>query len=86
MNAPIQGTAADIIKLAMVKIEERFEREKVRGSMILQIHDELLFEVEEDAVDAISAIVREEMEGVVSLRVPLRVELGSGKNWQESHG
>ena len=85
INAPIQGTAADIIKIAMVRIDRRMEREGVRSEMILQVHDELNFNVPEDEVELMTRIVREEMEGAFALKVPLRVDVGVGGNWLEAH-
>ncbi|MFQ5689046.1 MAG: DNA polymerase I [Gemmatimonadota bacterium] len=78
-NSPIQGSAADLIKLAMIRLHARLPRD--RAPMLLQVHDELLFEVEDAAVDEIGGIVREEMEGAVELDVPLRVDIGVGPNW-----
>jgi len=85
INTPIQGSAADLIKVAMVAIYRRLQRERLRTSMILQVHDELVFEVPEAECDAATTIAREEMEGAFPLRVPLRVELGWGRNWAEAH-
>lgn len=85
VNTPIQGTAADIIKLAMVNIFNRLEKENFKSLLILQVHDELVFEVPEDEADAVKHIVRKEMEGAMELRVPLRVDIGVGKNWREAH-
>ncbi len=85
INTPIQGTAADLIKKAMINIHERLERENLRTKMILQVHDELLFEVKEDEIDLVGAMVKEEMEGVHRLDVPLKVDVKVGKNWDEAH-
>jgi DNA polymerase-1 len=85
VNSPVQGTAADIIKLAMIRISRRLKEESLRARMILQVHDELLFELPEPEVEAVSSIVRQEMEGVVALSVPLLVEMGHGRNWAEAH-
>jgi DNA polymerase-1 len=84
-NTPIQGSAADLIKQAMVAIERRLSGLGIAGGMILQVHDELLLEVEETASEAVCAAVREEMEGVIELAVPLRVELGVARSWAEAH-
>ncbi len=84
-NTPIQGSAADIIKLAMVRLERRLADEAVAGGMTLQVHDELLFEVAEQDRERASAAVREEMEGVMELAVPLQVDLGVGRTWAEAH-
>ena len=85
INAPIQGTAADIIKMAMVKINRVFEKEQLKSKMIMQVHDELNFEVYLPELERVKAIVKEEMDSAVSLKVPLLVEMGSGKNWLEAH-
>ena len=85
VNAPIQGTAADIIKIAMVKIADRLKREGLKAEMLLQVHDELNFNVPLDEVERVKALVREEMEGAVKLSVPLRVDIGVGANWLEAH-
>ena len=85
INAPIQGSAADIIKLAMVRIYERFEREGLRSKMILQVHDELNFNVYKEEAEEVKRIVLEEMEHVVELRVPLIADCGEGANWLEAH-
>lgn len=83
INSPIQGTAADLIKMAMIDIDERLKKEKLHSKMILQVHDELIFEVPNDEVDLMKKLVKEEMEGVTELKVPLKVDVASGKNWQE---
>lgn len=85
INTPIQGTAADIIKLAMLAIAARLHASGLRARMLLQVHDELLFEVPEDETDRVGALVRESMERVMPLEVPLRVDVGSGRNWAEAH-
>jgi DNA polymerase-1 len=85
VNTPIQGTAADIIKLAMVNTQSRLKRENLRSKMILQVHDELVFEVDDREIDQMRKLVREEMEGVITLSVPIRVDMGMGKNWDEAH-
>lgn len=85
VNAPIQGTAADIIKLAMIRIDQRFEREGIRSKMILQVHDELNFSVWPDELDRVRHIVVEEMENAFAMEVPLVAEYGTGSNWLEAH-
>ncbi len=85
INAPIQGSAADIIKIAMVRIFNRFEAEKLKSKMILQVHDELNFNVYKDELEEVQRIVLEEMEGAVKLQVPLIADCGVGKNWLEAH-
>ena len=85
VNAPIQGTAADIIKIAMIRISDRFERENIRSKMILQVHDELNFSVLPEEQDKVKQIVLEEMEQAFSMRVPLIADYGIGTNWLEAH-
>lgn len=85
VNAPIQGTSADIIKLAMIAVDRRMAQAGLRSRMVLQIHDELVFDTFPDEVEALKAIVVEEMENVTSLSVPLTVECNYGKNWLEAH-
>ncbi|QBE50406.1 DNA polymerase I [Leucobacter triazinivorans] len=81
LNSPIQGSAADIIKRAMIQVERRMREADLRSRMLLQIHDELMFEVAEGEWDALEAIVREEMAGAAELSVPLEVQVGHGSNW-----
>jgi DNA polymerase I len=83
LNSPLQGTAADLIKMAMISIRERLEEKKLATRMILQVHDELLFEVPVKEKDAVEKLVRQEMEGVHTLAVPLVVEIGTGPNWRD---
>ena len=85
MNTPIQGTAADIIKMAMVNIHKKIRERRLLSRLIMQIHDELVFEVIENEADAMETLIREEMEQVVSLSVPLKVSLGRGHSWAEAH-
>ena len=85
VNAPIQGTSADIIKLAMIGVDSRLKEAGLRSKMVLQIHDELLFDAIPSEVDALKKIVVDVMENVVRLNVPLTVECSSGKNWLEAH-
>jgi DNA polymerase-1 len=85
VNTPIQGTAADLIKKAMINIHLRMQKEGFRSKMILQVHDELLFEVPEDEVDIITPVIKKEMEEVHELEVPLKVDIHSGRNWDEAH-
>ena len=85
INTPIQGTAADLIKVAMVTIARQLDRQGLRARMLLQVHDELLFEVPDSELEQIRALVRESMEGVMALNVPLRVDVGVGGNWAEAH-
>lgn len=86
MNTPIQGSAADIIKMAMISIQKRLKREGLRGRLIVQVHDELLFEAPEDEIDIVMNLAKEEMEGAVTLDVPLTVEFHKGRSWAELKG
>ncbi|HXZ79710.1 MAG TPA: DNA polymerase I [Terriglobales bacterium] len=83
VNTPLQGTAADLIKLAMIQIDAELRERKLKSRMTLQVHDELVFEVPEDEVEIMRRLVREKMENVHPLRVPLLVELGVGPNWRD---
>ena len=85
VNAPIQGSAADIIKVAMAKIYQRFQAENIRSKMILQVHDELNFSVYPEEKEKVQQIVIEEMEKAYAMQVPLRADCGWGKNWLEAH-
>ena len=85
MNTPIQGSAADIIKVAMVRIFQRFMEENIRSKMILQVHDELNFSVYPEEKDKVQQIVIEEMEKAYAMQVPLRADCGWGNNWLEAH-
>ncbi len=84
LNNPIQGSAADIIKVAMLRAAEAIDKKKLRTRMILQVHDELVFEVPVKEKAAVEPLVREAMEGVAELRVPLKVRLGFGPNWADA--
>lgn len=85
MNSPVQGSAADIIKMAMVNCDKAIAEKGLQSKMILQIHDELLFEVPENEVEIMEKLIRDEMENVVRLSIPLIIELGKGANWAEAH-
>jgi len=85
VNAPIQGTSADIIKLAMINVDKRLIEEGLESRMVLQIHDELLFDAKKDELEKLKRIVVEEMENVIELSIPLTVECNDGKNWLEAH-
>jgi DNA polymerase-1 len=85
INAPMQGTAADIIKTAMIAVDAWCQREDIPARLIMQVHDELVLEVRADAVEFVGAGVRERMVGAAELNVPLRVDLGTGANWDEAH-
>jgi DNA polymerase I len=83
LNSPLQGTAADLIKMAMISIDARLKKEKLAAKMILQVHDELLFELPAKEKSKLEKLVKEEMEGVYKLTVPLVVEIGTGPNWRD---
>ena len=85
INTPIQGTAADLIKMAMIRIYRRLTREAFASRMLLQVHDELLFEVPEEEIEAVTPIIKKEMEEVYKLDVPLKVDIHFGRNWDEAH-
>jgi DNA polymerase-1 len=85
INYPIQGSAADIIKVAMVRIHERLKKEGLQAKMVLQVHDELVFDVPQIELETVRELVRAEMQGAVELDVPLVVDIGVGKNWREAH-
>ena len=84
LNAPFQGTAADVIKVAMVRLDAALPKAGLSAKVVLQVHDELVMEVPEDEVEEVSRVVREEMEGAASLKVRLSVDVGSGRNWLEA--
>jgi DNA polymerase I len=85
INTPIQGSAADMIKVAMINIHERMQNEGLRSKMILQVHDELVFDVQNTEIEAMKKLVREEMESAIKLDVPIKVEMGIGANWLQAH-
>ena len=84
MNTPIQGTAADIIKLAMVKMAKRLEEEGMQARMLLQVHDELIFEAPEEELPKLESIVPEVMESALQLNVPLKVDYAYGRTWYDT--
>jgi DNA polymerase I len=85
VNTPLQGTAADIIKLAMIRIQHRIEDQALSAKMIMQVHDELVFEIPEGETEKVCPLIRQEMEAVMPLSVPLKVSVFSGRNWAEAH-
>lgn len=85
VNAPIQGSAADVIKLAMIKIDKKLTERNMETKMLLQVHDELLFEAPVEEVEAVTELIRTEMESALDTKVPLLVEVGAGANWLEAH-
>ena len=82
---PIQGTAADIIKLSMIEIHKYFKEKKINAKMILQVHDELVFEVPKSEIEILQSMVVEEMEKSLPISVPIVVDCGYGKSWYEAH-
>jgi DNA polymerase-1 len=85
VNTPIQGTAADLIKKAMIDIHQALEDQKLKSAMIIQVHDELLFDVPKEELEEMQRLVKEKMEGALDLRVPVLVDMGFGQNWLEAH-
>lgn len=85
INSPIQGSAADIIKIAMIRIQEAFDREGLKSALILQVHDELNFDVWPEELSRVREITKHEMENATGLSVPLLVDTGEGANWLEAH-
>ena len=85
MNSPIQGTAADIIKIAMVRVAERLQKENLHSRIVLQVHDELLVETWKEEREQVRKILLEEMPAAAQLKVPLDVEVEEGVNWYEAH-
>lgn len=85
INAPIQGSAADLIKMAMIRIYEELKKSKLSAKMILQVHDELVFDVSTDELDQLKKLVQKEMENIYKLDVPLIVDMGAGNSWLEAH-
>ncbi len=86
INTPIQGTAADLIKVAMINIPNLLAKRRLRAHMIMQVHDELVFECHHKDTQEVTALVKNEMENVITLKVPLKVDIASGRNWDEAHG
>ncbi len=84
VNTPIQGSAADLIKMAMINIDNRLRKENLKSMMILQVHDELVFEVTENEIEIMKGLVKKEMENVMPMAVPIKVDIGIGKNWREA--
>jgi DNA polymerase-1 len=85
INAPIQGSAADIIKLAMIKVADALKEKDYKSTMLLQVHDELVFDVHQSEIDIFKSLIKDKMENAISISVPLDVELGIGTNWLEAH-
>jgi len=85
INTPLQGTSADMIKIAMINIAKEMKGKKLKSRMIMQVHDELVFEVSEDEMDIMEILVRDKMENAIKLNVPVVVDISTGKNWEEAH-
>ena len=85
MNSPIQGTAADIIKIAMIRVYRRLKQENLKSRLILQVHDELLIETAPDEIEQVKAVLGEEMRSAAQLSVDLEADMNVGKNWYEAH-
>lgn len=85
VNAPVQGSAADVVKMAMIKIDQQLEEQKLQTKMLLQVHDELVFEAPVDEVEIATQLIKKEMESAIETQVPLLVEVGVGVNWLEAH-
>jgi DNA polymerase-1 len=85
INAPIQGSSADMIKIAMINIQQEFERLKLKSRMIMQVHDELVFDVHQDEVETVKPVIERLMKSAIKLNVPVEVEMSTGSNWLEAH-
>jgi DNA polymerase I len=85
INAPVQGSAADMIKIAMIQIHDAFIERKFKSKMVLQVHDELLFDVYPDEVEAVKEVVYNKMKNAISMSIPIEIEIGTGKNWLDAH-
>jgi DNA polymerase-1 len=85
VNTPIQGTAADLIKLAMIRLDAAIADRGLQSAMLLSVHDEILFEVPPEELDTLKILAQKEMEGVWELKVPLKVNVDTGRNWAEAH-
>ena len=85
VNAPVQGSAADIIKLAMVNISDKISGSNFKSKMLVQVHDELIFEIYKPELEEMRKLIQQEMESAYSLNVPLAVDIGLGNNWYEAH-
>ena len=85
INMPVQGTAADMIKIAMIDIASEFKKKKLKSKMLLQVHDELVFEVENGEMDAVKKVVENKMKHAIKLNVPIDIEMGEGISWFEAH-
>ena len=84
MNTPIQGTSADIMKMAMINVHHRFKKDNIESKILLQVHDEIIVDVKLNELEQVKKIIKEEMENVYKLDVPLKVEIDTGTNWYEA--
>ena len=85
MNTPIQGTAADIMKIAMIKVYEELKQRKMKSKIVLQVHDEMMLEVPEEEAEQVKQLLKESMESVVKLKVPLVADVIEAQNWYDAH-
>ena len=85
INAPIQGTAADIIKIAMIEVDQEIQKRKMHSKMLLQVHDELIFDMHNSEAEELKMLVKEKMESAAKIEVPLVVDIGEGDNWLKAH-
>jgi DNA polymerase-1 len=85
INSPVQGSAADMIKIAMINIHDAFKKQNLRSKMTLQVHDELVFDAHRDEVEIIKPIILEKMRTAIITKVPIEVEIGTGENWLQAH-
>jgi DNA polymerase-1 len=85
VNAPVQGSAADIIKIAMIRISDKIKLNNFKSKMLVQVHDELIFEIYKPELQKMKELIKKEMESVFTLNVPLIVDVGMGENWHEAH-
>jgi DNA polymerase-1 len=85
INAPIQGSAADIVKKAMIDVQQEMDKRGMQSRMLLQVHDELVFDMHKSESEELKSLVKEKMEQTITLKVPLTVDIGEGINWLEAH-
>jgi DNA polymerase-1 len=85
INAPIQGSAADMIKIAMINVFEALQKEKLLSKMIMQVHDELIFDVHKDEIETVKLLVLDNMKHAIDMSIPIEVEMSTGENWLEAH-
>ena len=85
VNAPVQGSAADIIKLAMISIQQKISKNNFKSKMLVQVHDELIFEIHKSELKEMKEMIKNEMENAFDIKIPLKVDMGTGINWFEAH-